>query len=220
MAFNSFYRTHPIAILPEGASIPYVEILDDVPTLPSDGWDSLKRRVMVVDPTITSVHAAIDEHYPRGMQLPGLNMWVTDATGRQVSGGIFLLEIDARGILTARGYKISTSAAVAVQTAQNIFDIDDILRPKIEVAENQVTCDVSYISLAAPPRTNLTGRNATPPSAPPTPTSIWTWLADPTYHYPNGWVLMASDGEGLPGVALSTVALVVDRYQFIHPLSP
>jgi hypothetical protein len=220
MAFNTFYRTHPIAILPEGAETSYAEILEDVPTLASDGWDSLKRRVLVVDPTITSVQAAIDEHYPRSGQLPGLNMWVTDATGRQVSGGIFLLEIDARGIFSARGYKIATSAAVSVQSAQNIFDADNILRPKIEVAENQVTCDVSYISLGAAPRTNLTGRNATPPSAPPTPATIWGWLVDPTYHYPNGWVLMASDGEGLPGVALSTVCLVTDRYQFIHSISP
>lgn len=220
MSFNTFYRTHPIAILPEGATLPYAEILEDTPTMPSDGWDSLKRRVLVIDPSITSVHAAIAAHYPRGMQLSGLNMWVTDGTGRMLSGGMFLLEIDARGILTSRGYKISTSAAVSVQSGTNIIDIDSILRPKIEVAENQVTCDVSYISLGAAPRTNLTGRNATPPSAPPTPASIWTWLADPTYHYPNGWVLMASDGEGLPGVALSTVSLVVDRYQFIHQFSP
>lgn len=223
MPLATRYPFQPILITPDGAADTYVEVLEEIPSMPSDGWDSLKLKIWILDVAQTSTANAIAAYYPRGMQLDGLNMWVTDCGGRMVAGGAFLLDIDARGILSSRGYKIATSAAVAAQSAENVITPPyppGVLRPKVEIAENQVTCDVSYISLGLAPRTVLTGRPATPPSAPAVPDSWWDWLADPTYHDPNGWVLMASDGEGLPGVSHDDICLVTDRYQYIHPLSP
>jgi hypothetical protein len=211
-----------LAIHGDGLEVGTPELLDETPELTNDGWDILKQKWLVIDTAVASGHAAAAAHFPRGTQLAGLNMWITAATPRSYGRATYVIETTAAGILSARGYKISTSAAVATQSATNILTppLPGVLRPKIEVAENQVTCDVSYISLGIAPRTGLVGTNTSPPLAPAVPPSVWTFLTDPTYHYPNQWVLMSSDGDGLPGVGHSTVCLVVDRYQFIHEFSP
>lgn len=211
-----------LVILGDGLEIDTPELLDEIPELTNDGWDVLKQKWLVIDTADTTPEAVVAAHFPRGNQLSGRNMWWTSATPRSYGRGTYVIETTAAGILSARGYKISTSAAVATQSATNILTppLPGVLRPKVEVAENQVTCDVSYISLGVAPRTGLVGTEVTPPSAPAVPTSVWTFLTNPTYHYPNQWVLMSSDGDGLPGVGHSTVCLVVDRYQFIHEFSP
>jgi hypothetical protein len=222
MSFNSRYPGG-LVIIGDGIEEEVPELLDETPELTNDGWDVLKQKWLVIDRALFSPHDVASAYFPRGNQLSGLNMWITAASGRTHGRGTHVIETTACGILSARGYKISTSAAVATQSATNVITPPyppGVLRPKAEIAENQVTCDVSYISLGAAPRTVLTGRNVTPPNAPAVPASWWTWLSDPTYHDPNGWVLMASDGDGLPGVLHATVCLVVDRYQYIHPFSP
>ncbi len=212
-----------LLVMGDGLAEGTPELLDETPELTNDGWDYLKQKWLVIDRSVSGPAAVAAAHFPRGNQLAGLNMWFTSATPRSHGRACYIVETTAAGILSARGYKISTSAAAASQSAENTTTPPyppGVLRSKLEVVENQVTCDVSYISLGAGPRTHLTATALEPPEPPPTPTSGWTWLADPTYHYPNGWVLMASDGDGLPGVPHSDICLVVDRYQYIHALSP
>lgn len=218
----SFKTMQPggILVLPSGSSSSeIIDLLDETPNFATDGWDGLKRKYFIFDSSTNDLRTAIAAHFPRGAPLT-TNMWVTEVSGRKVAANSFLLDVDAKGLLSARGLRISTSAAVATQSAERVYTPDNVLRNKIEVAENQVTCDISYISLGSGPQTQLTGKASTPPSAPPTPASVWTSLADPTYHYPNGWVLMGTDSESLPGVPNTTICLVTDRYQFIHTYSP
>lgn len=230
MPLDRLYPNQNIVVFHEALADGTIELLDEVPDLPGDGWDTLKRKYLIRDSGRKDLRVAMAYWFPRATKDADLNFWITDTTGRKYTGGVHVVDVTLRGIYSARGYKISTSAAVATQSAENVYapgaEISPgvpgpgVLRSKIEVAENQLTCDVSYISLGAAPRTHLTGRNVTPPDAPTPPTSWWEWLADPTYHDPHGWTLMSSDGDGLPGVSLGTVSLVIDRYQFIHEKSP
>jgi hypothetical protein len=230
MPLDNLYPNNNLVVFGQGLSHGVPELLDEVPDMPGDGWDTLKRTYLIQDGERPLLQTALGHYFPRGTKDADLTMWITDVTGRRYSQGVHVAQVTYRGILSARGFKISTSAAVATQSGENITAPDDdsspgvpgsgVVRSKLEVAENQVTCDVSYISLGMGPRTHLTGRNETPPSAPTPPTSWWSWLADPTYHYPHGWVLMASDGEGLPGVDHADICLITDRYQYIHEISP
>jgi hypothetical protein len=230
MPLDNLYPNNNLVVFGQGLSHGAPELLDEVPDMPGDGWDTLKRTYLIQDGSRPLLSTALAHYFPRGTKDPDYSMWITDVTGRRYSQGVHVAQVTYRGIFTARGYKISTSAAVVTQSAEYVntpgADITPgvpgpgVLRNKVEVAENQVTCDVSYISLGVGPRTHLTGRSVMPPSIPTAPTSWWAWLADPTYHWPNGWVLMAADAEGLPGVAHDVVCLITDRYQFIHELSP
>jgi len=223
MAFDSLIRSVVITPLGDGQSA----LLERLPSESEAGWDSMRDRYLLrndaagVDP-----HEAIDGFMARGTQVSGKTMWVVSRQPRCLAWGLFEVEVVSLGLLSARGLRVRYDAGANSTSGENV-DVPGIgLVSRAEGQESQVTCDIEYIVTSgyAPGDGSFytadVGTATDPPSGwkPTVKDSIWESIGDPTYHYPNGWVLMTSSLENLPG--LDTVWLIRDRYQYIYAASP
>jgi hypothetical protein len=223
MAFLDRIESVVIGSLADGAS----SLLDRRPAEAESGWDSMRDRWLLRnDAAGTDPHTAIASFMARGTQISGKTMWVSSRTPRTLARGIFEVEVVSLGLLSTRGTRVRYDAGANSTQASNVTVPAVGFFPKVEAQESQVTCDIEYIVTSGPTPasasfyTKAVGTATDPPSPwkPAVKDSIWATMSDPTYHTPNGWVLMSSAAENLPG--LSTVWLVRDRYQYIYAYSP
>jgi hypothetical protein len=212
-----------ISGLANGAS----SLLDRAPAEAESGWDSMRDKYLYRnDAAGTDPHAAVAAFMVRGSQVSGKNMWVVSRAARCVALGIFVVEVVSMGLLSDRGDRVRYDAGANSQSGQNIAVTGEGTFANLAAQESQVTCDIEYIVTAgltpdnAAFYTAAVGEAEDPPTdwKPTVKDSIWDYLAEFTYHYPNGWVLMGSSIENLPG--LDTVWLIRDRYQYIYAVSP
>lgn len=190
-------------------------VLQDRPEV-GDHFDTLRRRILLRDVSLSGPAEAA-AGFATGTQLTGTSCYIVSRSAEALAHGIYIIDLVGKGILEAsKPSKVKYTAYATQQSAQNIYDpSESTIYAKVVAHEAQVGCDVSYVTSTPP--TDDVATAVTPPNAPDVKSSVWAYLTDPTYHYPNGWVLMACDAEQIPG---ASVWLVTDRYQYIYPISP
>jgi hypothetical protein len=65
--------------------------------------------------------------------------------------------------------------------------------------------------------TSKVGTAQTPPVTIAVPDTVWDFLTEYVWHWPQEWVLMGSDQDRLSG---TTAALVTDTYKYIRDKTP
>jgi hypothetical protein len=191
------------------------QILSETPQRVSSGWDST--RITYAAMRSTSSANAILAEWPLGRSLPaGLNgqMYLVEAAPRAMGGGIWAVDVVGQGLLANRPPRTTGGAATLQRSMENLL-INGRLYPKAEVWESTPTFEVEFI--ASSPETNLVGTALNPSNAPFVRQSEWTWLADPTYHYPNGWVLADLRYEQLLNLSLY---LITATYEYRYAITP
>lgn len=202
-----------------------LELLDSVPTINESGWDTLRRQYLYLNEDVDSEIDAANL-FEIGDQIDSLNAYCVGSTAKAKAPGVFLVDVTAHGLLeAAKAEKIRYTSRSNQQSGNNILDDTSptpVLRSKVVAHENQVVCTRSFILIGSLPDTDLVATAQDPPDAPGTSdppavkTTVWSWLPDPTYHYPNGWVLMDLDADTIAG---TNVHLVTEVYEYIHEFS-
>ena len=194
---------------------------DESPSRSADGWDTLRIPYYKLSATRLYIEdVAVD--FPIGMVLAGRSFWVQDIPALTCRGaGLYEAVVEYKGLAGNQPTVITYGGSANQQSGENILVTEGgvtTLRPKVSTHENTPTATARYITLnTATAPTGDVGTAQIPPSPPQVRPSVWDFLTDPLYHYPNGWVLMSSDVTPLAG---TTVGLVADSYQYIHANSP
>ena len=191
--------------------------LDETPGISPDGWDTLSVKYVKYSPTfLTGESAGLD--FATGSKLADRNFWAQGIAGPNCMGGLlYVITVTYKGFAATQPAVLSYSTAAEQQQGENILTPDGLFA-RVATSQNVPTVNVRYIlpdinnSL-----TGSVGSELEPPSPLSTPPSVWDFLTQFTYNWPNGWVLMGSNPTPLPG---TTVALVSDDYQHIQAITP
>lgn len=214
-------------------------LLTEAPDISESGWDSLTATyaLRVADLTAESIAAL----WPIGRQLGSRNWWVAGSKPACVAPGVWTAEIKYKGWAAMKPCKINHGTAVDSQSGTNIFapvphpGSGSVSYPKVATFESTPTISLTYLSanveagwpvmpslpnlLVGRQRTTaltdpVTGATITwPPLAP----SVWDFLTESVYHWPNGWILMDLQTDILPG---TRAGLVTESYKYIRAISP
>lgn len=192
--------------------------LESGSTSPTD-WDTLQiNQYKHLTTQLTPELAAAA--FPVGTKLGSRNFW-SQGHGFPVclGGNLWRVPVTYKGYAAAKGTHVTYGTSAEQQSAENIFITGVGTFAKVSIHQNTPTVTARYIStdFESDARTDDVGKVQTPPQAPTDPDNFWLSLVDPVYHYPNGWVLMSSDADPLPG---TTVAWITDTYQFIQNYTP
>lgn len=188
------------------------------------GWDSLSIPYRKLSATpLTPELARAD--FLSGTKLGTRNFWVQNI-GMPVhrGGGLWEVTVNYKGlshivgVVTAPQRLIVTTNASGNEQSVSPAIINGISLDQVSIHQNSITATARYIVIAGDVgQSENVGTAQTPPNPPASPPSFWLSIADPVYHYPNGWVLMSSDVEPLPGTG---VGIVTDNYQYIQEFTP
>jgi hypothetical protein len=191
-------------------------LVNEEPTLTNEGWDHLTQIYTVTRATLSPETLA--GLFPVGARLGSRNWWITGSRAQERAAGFWIVALDYSGWAQTKPSVIRVGASAASQTAENVI-ADGTLRPKVETHQNTPTITVSYLvaNVATAPKTGLVGTEVSPPVSISVPSSVWATLNPYLYHFPNGWVLMESAEDRLPG---ATAALVTDTYQYFQIATP
>ena len=196
---------------------------DEEPTINNEGWDSLRITFFKRVATLTAEDAA--GMFPIGAQLGSRKWWVSGAVPVQIAPGFFKIVVDHKGWAATKPAKITVGSNANQQGGSNIRapryvgDTVGAIYAKAETHEPMPDITVSYLvaNVDAEDQTEKVGTAVTPPVTITVPPTVWDFLTEYVYHWPNGWVLMGSAQDRLPG---SPAALVTDSYQFIREKTP
>ena len=98
--------------------------------------------------------------------------------------------------------------------SMKVQQFPDLDLPTITVSASYLVPDITASGVS---KSGLVGKKQTPPITIDVPPTIWAWLTIYVYHWPQGWVLMGSEQDRLPGC---NAALVTDQYKYIRARSP
>lgn len=225
----SFETRHPGAILIGGDALADAEVgvlVDELLSPSEEGWDELTEYYFHRVPKFTTGELAT--LYPRGAQRGTETFWITNARPVRQGPGLWIVEVTYKGWDAAKPIKVRIGSAAEQQTAENVTITDELGDPigtfaKVQIHQNTPTISVTRLSedIENDGMTALVGTAQYPPweaivDAPP---NFWYSLDPYLYHYPNGWVLMGSDCDELPGT-IPRVGLITDTYKFIQDVSP
>jgi hypothetical protein len=197
-------------------------VLNEVPTINNDGWDLLVRTEVRRRATFTPEEVAAA--YPVGGRLGTRNWWLTAAKPTKIAPGVWKVESSFKGWAATKPAVIRVGANADQQSGENIRAPDHVgdtvgsVYAKVETHENMPTIAVSYlVETIGTGRTAEVGTAQTLPVTIAVPATVWTFLTEFVYHWPNGWVLMSSEQDRLPG---TTAALVTDNYKYVREKTP
>jgi hypothetical protein len=176
------------------------------------GWDVLVATYITHQPNATAL--TLTAQWQIGALLVG-SFWVVKVRPRQLCGGHWLVEVTCHGIAGTRSPKITGSTGTEQQQGKNIITPMGFAK-KITVLETTPIVEIEYISLSGAP-TNRVGTAGTPAIRVPVLPSPWTSLAEPMFHFPNGWVMVDLPWDQIPN---TTVTLYKEKWQYIRPYSP
>ena len=193
-------------------------LISEDPTITNNGWDTLIRTFALRRPTLTPEDLAA--LYPIGNQIGTRTWWITGSKPQQFAPGVWLAIVDCKGWASAKPLLVKVGAVADSQSADSVT-IAGATYAKVEVHENAPTVTVSYlvanIDADGVDKTALVGTAQSPPVTIAVAATGWSGLTKYTYHYPNGWVLMGSDHDRLPGC---NATLVTDSYKYIRSKTP
>jgi len=196
---------------------------DDVLSSPEIGFDTLSRRILYrADPAeVPQTDADVAALLGKGAVHPRYAAMYS-MTHRLVGREGEWMEIDTtyKGLATNKGTKRSYATYVesssgerilmgASQQGQGYPSFVNKLRamqPAVAVIDSYVTTGAPSLASVGSPAAS--GHGGALPAA---PNSIWTFLEDPTWVYPSGWILERRDLDQLPG---ANVFFVQDHYVY------
>jgi hypothetical protein len=189
------------------------QLLEDTCEVVTSGWDT-QRQVYgkYVGTGATARSVAAQWHQGQNM---GGNFWLTEVTPRALGGGIWGAECVSKGLSAPRPPRYSGGAASLQRSIENLSAFGQTY-PKAEVWESTPTLEVEFISFT-PPRTQDVGTEETPINAPPVRPSAWSSILDPTFHFPNGWVIADVRYEQILNLNVWLITMV---YEYRYPFTP
>ena len=206
-----------------------MQLGDEEPQITAEGWDTLLQHWYIRTPNFTAEDCA--NLFITGSQLLGRNWWIQDSKPSPVAAGLWKADVTCKGWAKDKPVAIKVGSAAEQQQANNIEapsawdSFGDVTAytnfAKVETHENTITVSASYlvpdITASGVSKSGLVGKKQTPPITIDVPPTIWAWLTIYVYHWPQGWVLMGSEQDRLPGC---NAALVTDQYKYIRARSP
>jgi hypothetical protein len=193
--------------------------IDEVLNPSEEGWDTLVVSYIHRVPELTPEDCATT--YPQGAQLGTRKFWITSAKPVRRAPGVWIAEVSFKGWAGEKPVKVRVGSAAEQQQAENVEIIEVGTFAKAQIHQNTPTITISYlvedVTDELVEMTSKVGSAQTPPETIDTPPNFWTSLDPFLYHFPNGWVLMGSDQDRLPG---TTAALVSDTYKYIQAATP
>jgi hypothetical protein len=212
----------PTYPLPEAPPV----LVNEEPSLTNEGWDSLTQIYTVRVATLTP--EALAGLFPIGARLGSRNWWVVGSVPQERAPGFWTARVAYKGWAQSKPAIVKVSASAASHIGENVgvpsFTVGNTTYaartvPKVETHQNTPNVTVSYLvaDVGDAPKTALVGTQTSLPVSITAPSNIWASLDPYLFHFPNGWVLLESAEDRLPG---STAALVTDTYQFIQAISP
>lgn len=211
-------RTKSIIITTGTLGTGSLKAVDESPVITPEGWDFLT--VHYAQRRITCTDADLAALFPQGTKLSGRNFWQVGVKPRHLAPGFWGFEATYKGWVAAKPDVVRVGSSAAQQSAEQV-SVSSVLYAKVETHENMPDVSVSYLvaDVAVSGKTDQVGTTQPLPSgvAVAVADSVWTSLPYFTFHYPNGWVLMSSDQERLPG---TSAAWVTDTYRYVRDKTP
>lgn len=198
-------------------------VMEEDPNLSNEGWDTMVIRYLIQTANFTAENFAAT--YPIGAQLGARKWWIVGGSPRKIAPGLFTAEVNFKGYASEKPAVVRVGASADQASAANILapafvgDTTGAIFAKVETHENMPDISVSYLkdNVAIGQMTGQVGTNVTPPVSIDVPATVWDFLTTFVYHWPNGWILMGSAEDRLPG---TTAALVTDTYKYIREKTP
>jgi hypothetical protein len=186
-------------------------LMEDTLTKSDSGWDTW-RIVYAKNMGFAATSQTVTNQWPLGKRLLG-NFWLTEVTPRCLGGGIWGAECTGKGLSAPRPPRLTGGAASLQRSIENLNAFGQTY-PKAEVWESTPTLEVEFISFSSP-RTQDVGTSELPINAPSVRPSVWSNILDPTFHFPNGWVLADVRYEQLLDLSVWLITHVYEyRYEF------
>lgn len=191
-------------------------LVNEEPQLTNEGWDTLTQIYTIRTATLTPETLA--GLFPLGARLGSRNWWITGSVPQERAPGFWTVAVSYKGWAQTKPAVVRVGASAASQTAENVA-VGGTTHPKIETHQNSPTISISYLTanVAVGSLTSSVGTAQTPPITISAPASVWASLSPYLYHFPNGWVLMESAEERLPG---TSAALINNTYQYFQLATP
>jgi len=199
---------------------------DEEATINEEGWDSLSKPYFMLRASLTAEQCAV--MFPAGARLGTRTWWIAGARPVRVAAGFFRVDVTFKGWAdVAKPAKIRVGASGEQQSAENVRAPESVgdtvgaIFAKVQTHENMPTVSVAYlvpdITASGVANTDKVGTAQDPPVTIAVPDTVWSFLTTYVYHWPNGWVLMGSEQDRLPG---SDAALVIDSYKYVRDKTP
>lgn len=198
---------------------------DEEATLSEEGWDSLRKSYVMARANLTAENLAA--MFPQGAQLASRKWWITGARPVRLAPGLWRADVDFKGWAATKAAKIRVGSSAEQQSGENVRapayvgDTVGTVYAKVQTHENAPTIAATYlvedITASGVAKTDKVGTAQTPPVTVAVPDSVWGFLTEFVWHWPQGWVLMSSEQDRLPG---TNAALVTDSYKFIRDKTP
>lgn len=198
-------------------------LVDENPALSEEGWDSNTLTYAARRASLTAEECAA--LFPIGAQIGSRKWWITGAKPQRAAPGFWLIEVACKGWGATKPAKVKVGAAAESQSGKNVTAPNgsggSALYASVATHENTPTLSVSYLAenLDTVSNTDEVGKAKAIPGdiTIAIADSVWTSLPEFTYHWPNGWVLMGSSQDRLPG---TDVGLVTDDYRYVRDKTP
>jgi hypothetical protein len=189
----------------------------------ASGFETLVRYYYVRTTEIDD--AILQVHFPIGGQLGFRTWWILHPHPKQIAPGFWEIAVTFKGWAGTKQPVITVGASAESQSATNvkfpryIGDTVGKIFQKAQTHENLPTMRVSYLveNVQEEKQTEKVGTALDPPVELAVPPSIWNFLNKYVYHWPNGWVLMESAQDRLPGC---NAAFVTDSFRYIRTYTP
>jgi hypothetical protein len=217
MSFSTRF-TSPIIISDLDIDKTTPTLLEEVGSTQADGWDTVTQRYALLSETEIDISWVAVNLFDTGDKPDARHLYVQAVNNfKPLGANLYTFSVTLLGMVSTKPVVVNYDGAADQQQGTNIVTPDGYFE-SVSTHENTPTASVRYVtpSISSAP-TDEVGTAKVPTSAPSVAASVWTSLAKFTYHYPNGWVLMASKTTRLAGTNL---AFVDDRYQYIRSYSP
>jgi hypothetical protein len=191
-------------------------LINEEPQLTHEGWDTLVQIWSFRVANLSAETLATD--FPIGGKLGSRNWWVVGSVPQERGPGFWTARVTYKGWAQTKPAVVRVGASADSQTAENV-SIGGTTYTKVETHQPTPNIVISYLvaNVATAPKTSLVGTALTPPVSIAVPSNVWASLDPYLYHFPNGWVLMESAEDRLPG---TSAAYVSDTYKFIQVATP
>lgn len=194
---------------------------------PEVGFDGLQQRYLV-EKSEADLPAHLDALFPKGGahgSFPNMHV-VNHAVAAGGGGNLWEIDVDFKGLLSAKPYKRKETSYSEQSQGENI-SIGATLQAqgypamaaRMRAMQAALSTITSYVTTTQPDATQV-GIEVVPGNLPPgypafptPPASVWSSITDPTWVYPKGWVLDRRDPDQLAG---AEVWFVIDHHVYHH----
>ncbi len=192
---------------------------------PEVGFDGLQQRYLV-EAQLEQLPNRLDTLFAKGSAHTSFsNMYVVDHSVAAGGGGdLWEVDVEYRGMLMPKPYKRNLTTYSEHLQGERINMSWDLLAQgypliagRLKTMQAALSAVTSYVTTVEPDGTQV-GREVDPlalptgyPEFPAPPPSVWSYIDDPTWVYPKGWVLDRRDPEQIAG---ARIWFVVDHHVY------